>query len=159
MDNELLLGRKKVKDVQHLLVKDPTLVREDDDLDSVCASIVSDLRTRHVYVVDENKKFLGAIRMNKMVEYLFPYTALVEQGSNILKGKSTSPDARYAADVMGETNLYVKESNSLSEVARIFMRERINELPVVDDDMIITGQINFYEIIMGYLDDKKGDNQ
>ena len=159
MDNELLLGRKKVRDVQHLLVKDPTLVSPDADLDSVCASIVSDPKTRHVYVVDENRKLLGAIRMNKMVEYLFPYTAMVEQGTKILKGKSTSPDAKIAADVMAETELYVKESTRLSEVARIFMRERINELPVVDDDMVVTGQINFYEIIIGYLNDKKGNNQ
>ncbi len=159
MDKELSLGRKKVRDVQHLLVKHPTLVKAGDDLDSVCASIVSDPKTRHVYVVDDNNKFLGSIRMNKMVEYLFPYTALVEQGTKVLKGKSTSPDATHASDVMGETKLYVKESASLSEVARIFMRERINELPVVDDNMVVTGQINFYEIIIGYLNDKKGDNQ
>lgn len=159
MDRELLLGRKKVSDVQHLLVKNPTLVREDDDLDSVCASIVHDSKTRHVYVVDANNKFLGAIRMNKMVEYLFPYTALVEKSAKVLKGKAASPDAKCAADVMGERNLFVKEKTSLSEVARIFMREQINELPVVDDNMNITGQINFYEIIIGYLNDKKGDSQ
>ncbi len=159
MDNELLLGRKKVYEVQHLLVKNPTLVRADDDLDSICASIVSDPKTRHVYVVDENKKFLGAIRMNKMVEYLFPYTAMVEQGSKVLKEKAISPKSKLAKEVMGETELYVKESTRLSEVARIFMRERINELPVVDDNMIVTGQVNFYEIIIGYLNDKKGDNQ
>lgn len=159
MDNELLLGKKTVREVKDLLVENPTVVRPDDDLDSVCASVVSDPKTRHVYVVDDNNKLLGAIRMNTMVEYLFPYTTLVEQGARILKGKAVSPDASHASDVMETKLIYVKESTTLSEVARIFMRERINELPVVNDEMIIVGQVNFYEIIMGYLKDKKGSNQ
>lgn len=159
MDKELLLGKKKVKDVQELLVKHPTVVRADDDLDSVCASVVSDPKTRHVYVVDDGNKLLGTIRMNKMVEYLFPYTALVEQATKILKGKATGADDTHASDVMDDSLLFVKESTSLSEVAKIFMRQKINELPVVDDNMVITGQINFYEIILGYLNDKKGDDQ
>ncbi len=159
MDKELLLGKKKVKDVQELLVKHPTVVRADDDLDSVCASVVSDPKTRHVYVVDDDNKLLGTIRMNKMVEYLFPYTALVEQATKVLKGKATGADDTHASDVMDDSLLFVKESTSLSEVAKIFMRQKINELPVVDDNMVITGQINFYEIILGYLNDKKGDDQ
>ena len=159
MDKELLLGKKKVRDVQELLVKHPTVVRADDDLDSVCASVVSDPKTRHVYVVDDDNKLLGTIRMNKMVEYLFPYTALVEQATKVLKGKATGADDTHASDVMDDSLLFVKESTSLSEVAKIFMRQKINELPVVDDNMVITGQINFYEIILGYLNDKKGDDQ
>ena len=158
MDKELLLGRKTVSEVRDLLVKDPTVVRANDDLDSVCASVVCDSKTRHVYVVDDDNKLLGSIRMNTMVEYLFPYTSLVEQGSKILKGKAVSPDARWAKEVMDTPLLYVKETTTLSEVARIFMREQINELPVVDDNMIIIGEVNFYEIIIGYLNDKKGGN-
>jgi predicted transcriptional regulator len=36
-------------------------------------------------------------------------------------------------------------------MAGILMQEKINELPVVDDDMHIVGQINIYEVIMVYL--------
>lgn len=159
MDNELLLGRKTVSEVKDLLVKNPTVVRLNDSLDSVCASVVHDPKTRHVYVVDDDNRLLGSIRMNTMVEYLFPYTTMVEQSSKILKGKAVGPDATHAEDVMDEKPLHVKESTTLSEVARIFMRERINELPVVSDDMVIIGQVNFYEIIIGYLGHKEGDEQ
>jgi predicted transcriptional regulator len=36
-------------------------------------------------------------------------------------------------------------------MAHILIREKINELQVVDDDMRLIGQVNMYEVIARYL--------
>lgn len=52
---------------------------------------------------------------------------------------------------MDESPRFVRKSTSLRDMAGILMQEKINELPVVDDDMHIVGQINIYEVFMVYL--------
>ncbi len=59
--------------------------------------------------------------------------------------------AKTAEDIMRTDPLYVYESDTLEDVAKVMMENKINELPVVDKKDAIIGQINMYEIIDAYL--------
>ena len=52
---------------------------------------------------------------------------------------------------MDDSPRFVKEATSLSDMANILVQEKINELPVVDDQMHIIGQLSLYEITTAYL--------
>ncbi|MBN2712183.1 MAG: CBS domain-containing protein [Planctomycetes bacterium] len=152
-NNELDLDKKSVRDIRNLIVADATTISPDCEIVDILKAINSDLRTRHVYVVDEENRLLGDVRMNRMVEFLFPYTAMIEKGHDVLSGKFVPFGAKTAAEIMNREPSPVTENTHLSDVARIMMREQINELPVVDDEMHVVGEVNFYEIIAAYLNE------
>jgi len=155
MSDRIKLGDMKISDIQHLLVKEPAVIKKKQSIDDLLAGIIDDSRTRHVYVVDEAGILIGVVRMNRVVQYLFPFAAMIEQGSEISIGNLANFEAETVQDIMDERPQFVEGSTSLSKMADILMQEKINELPIVDDDMHLVGQINVYEVIMAYLKEKR----
>ena len=145
------LGTKTIKDVRHILVESPTTVKATDDIQTLIVKINEDLRTRHVYVVNDAGKLLGSVRMNSIVKYLFPYS-----GKMITSGITLGPDVLFnflacdVADIMKKDPFYVKDDTTLEDCAKIMIEEGINELPVVDEQMNLLGQVNVYEMIEEY---------
>ncbi len=151
--NKIKLERKTAKDVKDLLMEQPATVELDQTIDDVLNSTIEGRRTQHVYVVDSEKRLVGSIRMNTIVEYLFPYASLSEKAGEVLSGWMPRIGAKTAGDLMNTDSLAVEETTPLSDVARILMREKINELPIIDKQSRIVGRINMNGIIASYLND------
>ncbi len=117
----------------------------------VLAKMIEDLRTRQVYVVDEEGSLVGVVRMNAVVEYLFPYNAIIEHGMSLYAAYIPKGGVQTAADLMISPAVRVTGETSLGEMARLLMRESINEMPVVDGQERLIGQVNMYETISTYL--------
>ncbi len=157
MDTREKLATTKVRDVRNLLVKVPTTVKASASTTEVLESIIADTRTRHVYVVDDSNRLIGSIRLNDVVNFLFPWVAAFEDrySSDVLEYDKMF-GAKTAEDIMRTDPLYVYETDSLEDVAKVMMENKINELPVVDGRGALIGQINMYEIIEAYLKIVKG---
>ena len=54
-------------------------------------------------------------------------------------------------DVMNKEPRPVQADTGLQDMARVFLKEKIIELPVVDKANRLIGQVNMYEIIKAYL--------
>jgi CBS domain-containing protein len=54
-------------------------------------------------------------------------------------------------DIMTTNPEYVYETTSLAELIKIMIREQVNEVPVIDKDRRVIGEVNFLEIIAYYL--------
>ncbi len=78
---------------------------------------------------------------------------MVDPSSELLVGQFANFEAEIVKDIMDDRPRFVKESTSLSDMASMLMEEKINELPVVDDDRRVIGQVNIYEVITAYLDE------
>ena len=152
MNESIRLADMKVKDIRHLLVEDPATISPSASLLEVLEEMKKDLRTRHVYVVDTEDRLLGTVRMGSVVEYLFPFDAVIEQDTPLYETYVPRLDAKTAADLMHTPPVRVTEETSLGEMARLLIREAINELPVVDGNERLIGQVNVYETIKAYLD-------
>lgn len=151
MKNKAELGKKKVSDIQHLIVSNPTTISPEASMTDVLKKMNEDLRTRHIYVVDDQKKLLGSIRMNSLIDYLFPLTALTARDRDVANRTVRGFSAKKASDIMSATPLHIKESDWVSKAVDVMLRQQINELPVVNDDMVVTGQLAMAEIIQAYL--------
>lgn len=151
MDSPQLLGNLQVKDIRHLLIMNPAIVNSTAPLIKVLEKITEDLRTRQVYVVDEDKRLIGVVRMSSVVEYLFPYDAIIEHNNSLYNAYYPKVNADSAEDIMISPPTKVTEETTLGEMARLMMKEGINELPVVDDQEFLVGQVNMYEVINAYL--------
>jgi CBS domain-containing protein len=146
------LADLKVKDIRHLLVEDPASVSPSAPLRDVLDEMEKDLRTRHVYVVDADNRLLGTVRMGSVVEYLFPFNAIIEHNTPLYEAYIPHFGAKTAADLMHKPPVRVTEETTLGEMAKLLIRESINELPVVDEMERLIGQVNMYETIKAYLD-------
>ncbi len=148
------LDRTLVRDVLHVFMFPPSTVSPDDSVEEMLRVMIRDTHTRHVYVVDAENRLVGVVRMNRVVEYLFPHVllrGLAEEemvwGTHFLE----SIGAKVVGDIMNDTPCYVLGTDPLSKVGEILTEEKINELPVVDEDRRLIGQVNVYQIINNYL--------
>ena len=146
------LGELKVADIQHLVVDEPSIIGPDATVDEVLRCMLGDLRTRNVYVVDDDRHLLGCVRMDRVVDRLFPLEAIVTHSfEESLRGASAL-NAKTARDLMIKGVSAVNDSSSLADVVKTLMRERVQELAVVDAHGRLVGEVNAYELIKAYLD-------
>lgn len=156
MENKINLDDKQVRDIRHLLIKKPCVVGPDEPIEAVLSGILDDVRTRHVYVADGENRLIGSVRMNSVVEYLFPYMATLDHSNElVVRNLSTVGGAGTVKDIMDPDPFMVEETTSLAEMAGILIEEKINELPVVDKEKHIIGQVSFYEILIYYFKKKQ----
>jgi CBS domain-containing protein len=161
MKQRMRLANLLIKDIRHLLVVNPASVTVETPLRKLLVEMINDVRTRQVYVVDGDNRLLGVVRMGSVVEYLFPFDAIIEHDKQLLYDLYIPKkiDVKNAADIMTSPPLRVTEETTLGEMAGILMDEGINELPVVDKQERLIGQVNMYETIKAFLGIKEPLNK
>ena len=150
MDKRNSLGKMQVFEVRNLVVETPTTIGPNENMDELLVKINEDFKTRHVYVVDKADKLIGSVRMNSIVQYLFPMGSVMSSGLSTIGNMEINFFSHKVSDIMKRDPFFVKEDAALSSIARLFINEKINELPIVESDMTLIGQINVYEIIEAY---------
>ncbi len=116
--------------------------------------MIEDPKTRHVYVVDKNKHIIGSIKLSDIREDMFPFSVFDTKVDITKQGLINYKKSLLACDIMSYNFEYVYEESKLPDVFRIMHEEGINELPVVNSQLEIIGEINFFEIILYYLKNK-----
>ena len=121
------LDRTLVRDVLHVFMFPPSTVSPDDSVEKMLRVMIRDTHTRHVYVVDAENRLVGVVRMNRVVEYLFPHVllrGLAEEemvwGTHFLE----SIGAKVVGDIMNDTPCYVLGTDPLSKVGEILTEEK-----------------------------------
>ena len=151
MSNHKNLASLKVRDIDHLLVVEPSWVYESASIYEVMQKMLADLRTRWIYVIDAQKKLLGGVPMNAVVEFLFPLEALVEHPEPLYEGYFPKAGAKTARDLMLSPIPSVTGETTLKEMAGILINRQVNEIPVINSDNVLTGEVNVCEVIKAYL--------
>ena len=142
----------QVRDLMKDLSAPAALVTEGASVEEVLRIMVEEPRTRHVYVVDAGKRLIGAIRMNAVIGYLFPYAGMRINTTEWVLGGLPLLSRVKITDLMDDRPRFVTPDTLLTEMAEILMRDKINELPIVDADRRVIGQLNVYDIIRFYLE-------
>lgn len=135
----------KVCEIRELLIKDPTIVNEDDLITDVINEIVANPISRHAYVVDSNNKLIGSIKINSIINYLFPFESFWKNDDH--SSYLTMFDKERADEIMLKDFHSVKDDTPLSDMIEIMLKEKINELPVINDEHNIIGEVNIMELL------------
>ncbi len=146
------LAKIKVKDISSLVVKKAAILNKNASIDELLEKIIEDTNSRHVYIVDENSKLVGSVRLNSVVEYLFPTATLLrsKDNFNFMQFLSLS-SVKSVEKIMIKFPNFVYEETSLSEMVQIMTREKVNELPVIDKAKKVIGEVNILEVISYYV--------
>lgn len=134
-----------VKEIKDLVVSEPTTVRDDDTIEAVLDRMIEDPKTRSIYVLNAEDQVIGSIRMNSVAEYIFPYEAFWVRDNHYAYWSIFFK--RSAKDFMVEDFKYVYDHTPVADMVRIMKQEELHEVPVVDRDMHILGEVNILETI------------
>ena len=133
-----------MKEVHKLLTK-PSLVNENASLKEVVERITEDPKTRAVYVVDSKKKLKGIIVLKAVLKSAF-LECIPEPYLSFSSLMSVKPKIKEAKDMMVPP-IYVKEKNTIKDAFILMMQNDLEEIPVVDDDLRVIGDLNMLELL------------
>jgi len=146
------LANVKVRDIKQLIIQNPSVLDENSSLEDLLKEIIKDTRSRHVYIINKQNKLVGSVRLNNTIQYMFPATSLLQESETLQIGSYMMySSAKTIKDIMTTNPNYVFKDTSLSEMIKIMIREKVNELPVINKDHQIIGEVNFLEVIEYYL--------
>ncbi|MCF7928611.1 MAG: CBS domain-containing protein [Spirochaetales bacterium] len=146
----------QVKEIQKLIVSDPTTILGDEPIESVLTRMIEDPKTRSVYVVNEENQVIGSVRLPSVVEYVFPYEAFMLNDDYYSYWEMFFK--KTALEFMARDFKYVHDDTLVSEMIQIMIQNNLQELPVVDQDMHILGEANILETI-AYFKNQAGENE
>ena len=90
------------------------------------------------------------------MKHLFPFIESPSPGHERLLDVLLSLEAENARDIMNSTPSFVYEETPVTEAVELMVAEQVNELPVVNSQRQVMGEINFLEIISAYLKAERG---
>jgi len=119
------------------------LVSPDSTIDEVYVTMVKDLKTRAVYVVDHNKKLLGLIEIGNLIHL---YGAKYASGPIDILSHFSEFLADKAKDIM-RAPISVKMDDSLKTAIKLMLESQIYDIAVVDKKNTVQGSINCFELL------------
>jgi len=102
--------------------------------------------------VDKNKKLKGIIVLKTVLKFAFlesipePYLDFSYFSSLM----SIGPKLKKAEDMMLPP-IYVKENNTVKDAFSLMMKNDLEEIPVVDNDLRVIGDLNMLELLELWL--------
>lgn len=143
------MQRAKVRDLLRYSSGAPSLVTTTASLREVVGKLIEDRSTREVYVVDEEGRFEGVITVRRLARFVFSTVAPRRTSATEMLELVS---AESAGDIAIRKAAYVEEDDSFEHVVDVMLRFEINEIPVVDSDRVIVGNLNLLEILGAWYD-------
>ncbi len=143
---------KKVRDIRNLITPNASVVYENASLSKIAEEMIKDPKTTAVYVIDENKKLKGVIPLDELIQYIYyeyiPEDYIMYHFPLVLSNDATAQDIMLPP-------VYVKDTDTITDAFKKMFKNRMKEVPVVDEDMHVIGDLNMLELIMAWLSSVK----
>ena len=145
-----MVDQTNIKDMRMLVTAYPSFVQTTATTDDIAKAFIIKPNLKSVYVVDDKLRLLGNITLKNLIKHEF--IGLVPSSFEYFDalefiGKKTAEDLMTRA-------IYVKDNDSLKDAFVKMYEHDVEELPVVDDDHHLIGNIDIIELL-SYLIEKK----
>ncbi len=138
-----------VKSIRTLITQEASVVHEDDSLLTVAREIIRDPKTRSVYVVNSKDKLVGIIPVIELVQYIYfdmiPQDYITYRFPLLLSGETLAKDIMLPP-------VYVKDDESLKSALIKMFKNNLKEIPVVDEELHVIGDLNILELIKVWVE-------
>jgi len=141
----------KIKDMRMLVTPYSGFVDKQVSLDDIAKMFIANPNLKSVYVVDDKLKLVGRVTLKKLIKHEFMnllpssfeyFDALEFVGDKTAKELMTSP-------------VYVKDDDTLKTAFVKMYENDLEELPVVDDDLHLIGNIDLIELLTILIEKKE----
>lgn len=148
---EGILVSIKVRDVHTLLAEEAFTIGPDCSVDELLERLVENPRTRHAYVVDGSGRLIGSVRPAAFLRCLFPIATLDRVGRKGLVEAALATETVRVRDIMSKDPSSLYEHSTLAEMVELMIREDVSELPVLDDQRRVVGEVSLPEVAAAYF--------
>jgi CBS domain-containing protein/predicted transcriptional regulator len=140
------LSFRYVRDAYRLIVSDPIAVSKGMGLHEVVDRVLADPRTRSAYVLDGRRRLLGMIGLTEMLSAIQGSLSLFDK----VKAQPKTKDARmqFSVEEYMTKPVAVTEDDRLLLALEKMMKYGLEDLPVIDEDNILVGELNGFEILL-----------
>ena len=146
------MEKMKVKDIRNFITQEASIVGEDEDLLKIAEEMVRDPKTRTVYVVNKENKLAGVIPVIELVQYL--YSEYIPQEYILYRFPVLLSGTPKAKDIMLPP-VYVHDDEDITSAFIKMFKNNLKELPVVDEEMHVIGDLNILEMITSWIESVK----
>lgn len=153
-----LMNAKVIGDTQNFLLVEPAKIKRGAQAHEAMQVLLDNPYTRKVYVIDDDGKLLGAISSLNILR--------ISAARYKVRKEGFWPFVRYLKDIfmddvgkLMKSDTPINKDQTLKEAVRIMLKTGQTDIPVVDDDGILLGELRGMEIMrltLGAV--KKGDD-
>ena len=136
----------RVEDVHEVMIGKPAIVKEDAILKDAVDSMTQNLISRKVYVVDDEEKLKGVITIETLLKQV-GYRVGVREAGVISFFKFLSGVFKENVIEFMEKPVTVTNRHKVLDALRMMVEHHLNDLPVIDDENRIVGELNSLEIL------------
>jgi len=142
----------KVKSLHRLVTHQPILLKRDTPIDEIAKKILINPVTHSFYVIDDEARLVGKITLAKLVEHLFG-DIILENSFDVFLAIHLSSKKK-AGDIMMKP-IYVTPEATLKDAFLKMHQNNLLEMPVVDEDMRVLGDLNLIELIAALVEKRE----
>jgi len=141
----------KIKDMRMLVTSYSGFVNKQASLDDIAKMFIADPGLKSIYVVDDEQKLVGRITLKKLIKHEF---------MNLIPSSFEYFDAlEFIGDKSAQELMippyYVKDNDTLKTAFVKMYENNLEELPVVDDDIHLIGNIDLIELLTILIEKKE----
>jgi len=141
----------KIKDMRMLVTPYSCFVNKQALLDDIAKTFIADPRLKSVYVVDNKQKLVGRVTLKKLIKHefmdLIPSSFEYFDALEFIGNKS--------AEELMIAPVYVKDNDTLKTAFVKMYENDLEELPVVDDNLHLIGNIDLIELLTFLIEKKE----
>lgn len=136
-----------VGDVSDKLVLKPSRVSRDANLGEVVDQMLANPLSRKVYVTDQNGRYLGTVSTETVLR-LMGYRLGIRDVGGVSFYRFLRDTLKERADSVMVKGRTVTKDTKLSSAMRMMIEDHLNDLPVVDADGMLIGELVSQELFM-----------
>ena len=142
----------KIKEARMLVTPNPLFVHEDETLDNVAKALIANPRLKTAYVVNDDLQLVGEITLGALVKQEFkdiiPTSSFEYFDALEFIGKDV------AKDIMSRS-VSVSDEDTLKTTFAKMYEYNLLELPVVDENKRLIGNIDMLELLTILIEKKE----
>jgi len=142
------LSFRYVRDAFRLVVTDPIIVTRQMNLHDVVDRVLADPRTRSAYVIDDGRRLLGMIGLEQMLTAIESSLSLFDKDRPLVGRGGKRGPLPFSVEEYMVNPVTVYQDDKLITALRKMIDNGMEDLPVVDDDGILLGELNGFEILL-----------
>ena len=136
-----------VSDVYDLVIKEPSIFKAGSKIRLVFDEFLKNPVSRKVYVVDEEGKLVGAVTTETLLQ-LLGYRVGVREFAGHSLWNMFRDVLKEDVDKVFIKVPPVKQTDKLTKALQIMLDNHVNDLPVVDAEGKLIGELNSMEIFL-----------
>jgi CBS domain-containing protein/predicted transcriptional regulator len=137
-----------VRDAFRLIVTEPIIVTREMGLREVVEKVLQDPRTRSAYVVDSKHRVVGMIALREMLEAIEGSLSLFENVRPPTRLRQRRKSIPFSVEEHMFKPVTVAEDDRLMDALGKMIEHGQEDLPVVDEDGVLIGELNGFEILL-----------